>query len=526
MRFKSLKTGILINVAFLLFVAIALTDLVLLQITEQRMVEQRIGFAKKSIPVLADKDDKDGQNAGAFFRVGEKDLILAALITSQGRESEFLNDLPESLADEVYKFHDLTLRGEGARTRLKGTIWGIFWPRSRYAVISEPLSDLRGAVTAVVPLAPVYNTMRDVQQMAVFYLVINLLLLLSFGGWSLSRMLTRPINRLIRITDEYRANEAYDMFPERQDDEFSRLSGALNQMLRRIEADRDELRSSLDSLEESNRQLLTAQKEVVRAEKLASTGRLSAGLAHEIGNPIGIVLGYLGLLKSHFSSADDSAAMDYIERAEAEIQRVNTIIRQLLDFSRSRPADFAVLSVHELVEYTGKMLAQQPLFAGICIKFQLEAEDDGIYGDYDQLHQVMVNLMINAADSIKQSENDGNGFIRLVSCNIGYPECKSNSDSIRLLELKVIDNGTGIDERHLDKIFDPFFTTKEIGKGTGLGLSVSYMIIEQMGGEIDVNLPEDGGTEIIIKLPVAESSPENGNNKPGYEENYQNGSAQ
>lgn len=510
MRFKSLKTGILINVAFLLFVAIALTDLVLLQITEQMMVEQRIEFARKCIPEIADTAHTQKKDPGGIFRVGENDLISAALITSHGLKTEFLDDLPETMGDDFYRFHDFTLRGEGERTRFLGRVWGVFWPRSRYAVISEPLPDSGGAVTAAVSLEPVYRTMRDVQQMAVFYLVINLVVLLSFGGWRLSRMLTRPINKLIRITDEYRANEGSDLFPERQDDEFSRLSGALNQMLRRIEADRDELRSSLKSLEESNRQLKRAQKELVRAEKLASTGRLSAGLAHEIGNPVGIVLGYLGLLKSRFSSDKDNAALDYIERAEAEIQRVNTIIRRLLDFSRSRPADFSVLSLHEMVKYAGEMLAQQPLFSGISIEYQLDAEDDRVYGDYDQLHQVMVNLMINAADSIKQSDNAGRGVIRLVTRNNGNPAegCISEKS---ILELKVVDNGTGIDEENLDKIFDPFFTTKETGKGTGLGLSVSYMIIEQMGGQIDVNLPGAKGTEIVIRLPVAEESQKSGN---------------
>ncbi|MCF8024195.1 MAG: HAMP domain-containing protein [Desulfobacteraceae bacterium] len=502
MRFKSLRTGIFINLAFLLFFAIALTDLVLLQITEQRMVEDRIDAARKKIKAIDVVGDAAEQNSREFALVAKHGSISAALISIDGREPELFGKFPESHANEVYRFHDRVLVGRDSRLQLVGTSWGVFWPRNRYAVISEPLSGKRSAVTAVVPLAPVYRSMRDVQHMAVFYLLINLLLLLSFGGWRMSRKLTRPINRLIGITDEYRANEGFDMFPERRDDEFSRLSGALNQMVRRIEADRDQLRSSLESLEQSNRQLKAAQKEIVRAEKLASTGRLSAGLAHEIGNPIGIVLGYLGLLKSRSISPDDQVAMDYIERAEAEIQRVNTIIQQLLDFSRSRSADFSVLSVHELVKYAGEMLSQQPLFSGVRIGYTLEAEDDRIYGDSDHLHQVMVNLMINSADSIKQSHNADNGLIRLVTRTMD----NQSEEGGKRLELKVVDNGAGIDEQHMDKIFDPFFTTKETGKGTGLGLSVSYMIIEQMGGDIDVRLPEAGGTEIIIRLPVAEES--------------------
>ncbi|MBS3809202.1 MAG: HAMP domain-containing protein, partial [Desulfobacterales bacterium] len=335
------------------------------------------------------------------------------------------------------------------------------------------------------------------------YLVINLLVLLFFSAWRFSRMMTRPIQRLIRITDEYEASEDFEFFPEKQKDEFRRLSGSLNRMVRRIEADRDQLRESLDSLEKSNRQLKEAQNEIVRAEKLASIGRLSAGIAHEIGNPVGIVLGYLGLLKSRCLAPDDELGKDYIERAESEIQRVNTIIRQLLDFSRNRPSNYSVLSLHDLVREAGEMLSQQPMFSDIVLEYKFGAENDRVHADADQLHQVMVNLMINAADSIKQAESVGQGSIRLATRGIDSRQCRQAIDSKHgAIELKVIDNGTGIEDQYLDKIFDPFFTTKETGKGTGLGLSVSYMMIRQMGGGIDALPGQDGGTQIVIELPV------------------------
>lgn len=505
--FKSLRAGIFINFAFMLFLAIALTDLVLLQITEQRLVDNRIRSAVRIIPDVFGDVLRDSRISENSDRIAGSGLISGALITTDGLSGAHKGRLPESVSNRVYRLHEKAVRQGRAQTAFAGSVWGVFWPRDRYALVSQSLPGPEGTVTAVVPLSPVYDTIRDVQQMALFYLFINLLFILSLGGWRISRMVTRPINRLIRITDQYRSTEGIDLFPERQNDEFSRLSGALNQMLRRIEADRDELHSSLVSLEQTHRQLKAAQKEIVRAEKLASTGRLSAGLAHEIGNPIGIVLGYLGLLKNRVP-ADDRLAADYIERAEQEIQRVNNTIRQLLDFSRSRQPEFSVISVHELVKYAGGMLSQQPLFSGIKISYQLEAEVDRVYGDSDQLHQVLVNLMINAADSIKQSGNSQNGFIQLATSN-SEPGGRRATDAGKMIKLKVIDNGTGIDEQNLDKIFDPFFTTKETGKGTGLGLSVSYMIVEQMGGGITVDLPETGGTGFVIRLPVAENEGEN-----------------
>ena len=510
MGFKSLKTGIAINLAFFLFLAVFLTDLVVLQIMEHRLIDSRLDSARQWISNVAPGDMSTGSDVQApDLSVQTNDIISGAMISRKGKAPGLVGELPESLAGEIRNLHGRTVATGKARTRAVGKVWGVFRPQSRYTVISEPIPDGLGAVTAVVPLSPVYRMMRQTQHLAVFYLAINLLILLLLAGWRLSRMMTRPIQRLIRITDEYEASADFEFFPEKQKNEFSRLSGALNQMVRRIEADRDRLQASLDSLEQSNRQLKEAQDEIVRAEKLASVGRLSAGIAHEIGNPIGIVLGYLGLLKSRSIAPDDGLGQDYIQRAESEIQRVNTIIGQLLDFSRNRPSNDSVLSLHELVYEAGEMLSQQPLFSDITLKYEMAAENDRLHADANQLHQVMVNLMINAADSIKQAERGESGRIRLASRSLDRQQSKLSVDSeFGAIELKVIDNGTGIAEQYLDKIFDPFFTTKETGKGTGLGLSVSYMMIQQMGGSIDALPAANGGTEIVIQLPLCSASHE------------------
>ncbi len=525
MGFTSLKTGIVINLAFFLFLSIVLTDLVFLQIMEHRLIESRINSARQQISNVSASDASiTSAVKAADLSFNKDDIVSGALISKKGEAPHFVGKMPESLAEKIRGVHNRTLTTGNSRTLAAGRIWGVFWPQSRYTVISEPLPAAGGAVTAVVPLSPVYTVMRNSQRLAVIYLVINLLVLLFFSAWRFSRMMTRPIQRMIRITDEYEASEDFDFFPEKQEDEFRRLSGALSRMVRRIEADRDQLRESLDSLEKSNRQLKEAQNEIVRAEKLASIGRLSAGIAHEIGNPIGIVLGYLGLLKSRCLAPDDELGRDYIERAESEIQRVNTIIRQLLDFSRNRPSNYSVLSLHDLVREAGQMLSQQPMFSDIVFEYEFAAENDCVHADADQLHQVMVNLMINAADSIKQAESVGQGRIRLATRGIDSRQSGQAIDSKHgAIELKVIDNGTGIEEQYLDKIFDPFFTTKETGKGTGLGLSVSYMMIGQMGGGIDALPAKDGGTQIVIELPVCTDAGKSRDSAGNPNNNCQNG---
>jgi signal transduction histidine kinase len=275
-------------------------------------------------------------------------------------------------------------------------------------------------------------------------------------------------------------------------------------MLSRIEEDRVRLRHSLAGLEQANRELKSAQNEIIRAEKLASIGRMSANLAHEIGNPIGIVLGYLGLLKKRSADYKDQTAMDYINRAESEIQRVHEVVASLLDFSRRRESRKEIVDLHGLIREVGEMLSCQPMFSKISLKYSLNAYNDRIYADASGLYQVLVNLMINSADSISESANARSGEICLeTDCIRQLSSRLTMGLKHDFIEFKISDNGAGIKKEYADQIFDPFFTTKESGRGTGLGLSVSFMIIEQMGGEIDLAESKPGFTQMIVRIPLA-----------------------
>ena len=287
----------------------------------------------------------------------------------------------------------------------------------------------------------------------------------------------------------------------KEDNELHRLSGALNSMLRRISADKEKLRATVNSLESANLELKKAQKEIIRAEKLASVGRLSAGIAHEIGNPIGIVMGYLELLKQ--KDIPVAEKKEYIHRTEEEIERINTIIRQLLEISRPSTAGLKVLSIHDLIDDIAQVLNVQPLMSNIELECCLEAQNDKVLADANQLRQVFLNLIINAADAISSGGKSTNGKLTIRSSMI---EAKADrpEDARSLLKIMFIDNGPGISEENISNIFDPFFTTKEPGKGTGLGLSVSYMIVEGFGGQMSVDSKIGQGTTMTLRLPVFE----------------------
>jgi signal transduction histidine kinase len=255
----------------------------------------------------------------------------------------------------------------------------------------------------------------------------------------------------------------------------------------------------VSSLERANTELKKAQAEIVRAEKLASVGRLSAGIAHEIGNPIGIVAGYLELMKKN--DITDDERIEYLDRAENEIERISTIIRQLLDISRPSPDGSRMVSVHALIREMTSVLKMQPFTSHVRLSIDLSAPNDNVTADPNQLRQVFLNLIINAADAISSKGPDASGDL-IISTENATAAGRDCSDSTDWLHIHFRDNGIGIPEETQANIFDPFFTTKDPGKGTGLGLSVSFMIIGSAGGRMNVASEVEKGTMMTISLPL------------------------
>jgi len=279
-------------------------------------------------------------------------------------------------------------------------------------------------------------------------------------------------------------------------------------LLRRISADKQKLRATVASLETANAELRRAQSEIIRAEKLASVGRLSAGIAHEIGNPIGIVTGYLELLKQQEIS--EGERVEFLNRAQQEVERISTIIRQLLEISRPALGSCQPFSVHALIEDMVEGLNLQPFMSHIRLKSEFQAQADCAALDSNQLRQVFLNLIINAADAVSAKGTDARG--ELVIATENAPAAEASSGKTRnWLNIHFKDNGSGIPGQHLESIFDPFFTTKEPGKGTGLGLAVSFMIMESVGGTLRAESSVGEGTVMTVSLPVV---PEPEESKP------------
>lgn len=412
---------------------------------------------------------------------------------------------PDSPAEKKQAL-EIAARSLRLRTPSKvfgGETWGIFWKQHRNLFVAVPL-EIDGKVVGggclKFNLENFYRHWRQAQKVFFLYLLGNVLILTFLGVTLFSKLIFNPLQKLVLRANEFRSGGENSYFlQEGKKNEFGTLSTALNQMLRRISQDQDKLQETVQTLRKVNLEIQAAQNRLIQAEKFASVGQLAAGVAHEIGNPIGIVLGYLGLLRD--SAIPHEERLDFLERAEKEIHRVSVIIGQLLGHARENAAPLAPVGVHDIIREIVKVFNLQPLTADLAICLHLQARKDVIWADGEQLRQVILNLIKNAADSVFMSPFAAVGKITIRSSEVKKP-AKNDAANSDWLSVEIEDNGAGISEENLSKIFDPFFTTKEPGKGTGLGLVVSYQIVQNLGGEIRVESAAGQGARFELLLPL------------------------
>jgi len=238
-------------------------------------------------------------------------------------------------------------------------------------------------------------------------------------------------------------------------------------------------------VQERTRELREAQNQLIQSEKLASIGQLAAGVAHEINNPIGVMLGFTQVLLKRTSQ--DSPMFKPLSTIEREGLRCKKIVQGLLDFSHQSSPRPGRADINEIIEAAFDLVEHRAGNANVKTFKTFAPNLPQIVVDVNQLQQVFLNVLINAY----QAMPDG-GELRIVTKRVG--------DQIHAI---FEDTGIGIPSENLHRVFDPFFTTKEVGQGTGLGLSVSYGIVEQHGGTIEVKSDGQRGAVFTVKLPIS-----------------------
>ncbi len=511
MIFGSLKTKIAVNLAILLLLAMFLIDFIAVSTSQREIIRSEIARGELFIAVIQKSlkyfPENSQLNIQPDLMEGNKALLQEAdntsvFIVDKSGKQIYSHNSDNQKQTQIKGLIKTSISTGKKQNQLLGYTWGVFWKQKQNIMISAPVyfdDKVIAGIGIVLSLDRFYNGLRQSQQIVILYVLSNAILLTLFGLYRINKVAVKPIHKLVKRAEEY-GDDSQTVFKleKDDDDEFGQLSTALNRMLSRISDDKETLKDSLESLEKANLEIKKAQNDIIRAEKLASVGRLSAGIAHEIGNPIGIVLGYLGLLKQ--TTTTDDERKDYIDRAEGEINRINLIIRQLLDFSRSSKQEVKNISIHDIIDEVTNIIKVQPLINNINVTLMLDAEKDVVCADPNQLRQVLLNLILNAADAISSGEKHEDGEISIKTQTVLGND--PNDSKKYLLNIQVIDNGPGVSQKNIENIFDPFFTTKEPGKGTGLGLSVCFMIVEQIGGSISVQSTEGKGTTMTVNFPL------------------------
>jgi signal transduction histidine kinase len=227
------------------------------------------------------------------------------------------------------------------------------------------------------------------------------------------------------------------------------------------------------------------EQRLVQADKLSSIGLLAAGVAHEVNTPLAVISTYAQMLAKQV--AEDSQKSQILEKIAKQTFRASEIVNSLLNFSRTSSTSFGSVSVNKVIQETLSLLEHQLQKSGITIETHLDADLAAIHGNAGKLQQVFLNLFLNARDAMT-----GGGTLEIRSYSDGYSA-----------RIEVSDTGHGIAPENLHRIYDPFFTTKGAKKGTGLGLSVTYGIIQEHGGTIEVFNRRGGGATFRVELPVA-----------------------
>jgi signal transduction histidine kinase len=361
-------------------------------------------------------------------------------------------------------------------------------PALLVVVPGEPESARSGSSVAVVVGTDLASTpTTPLVRLVALYTGTVALALLVFAYFSMTRLVVQPIDALSsaarRVADGARKLDA----PRMGARELAELGASLTEMTAKLRADEESLRAKIAEVERYADDLAKAQERLVRSERLASVGRLSAGLAHEIGNPLAALLGFEELLLA--GGLDEADQRDFLLRMKRETERIHRILRDLLDFARpARPeaGPEPPGSLAEAVADASALMKPQKAFREVELAIEIEPDLPHVALSHQRAVQLLLNLLLNAADAAPPK--GGRVIVR----------AQRRGDRVRV---EVEDNGSGIAKEVAGSLFEPFVTTKPVGEGTGLGLAVCRGLVEAVGGSIAVEEADGGGARFVVDLP-------------------------
>lgn len=385
---------------------------------------------------------------------------------------------------------------------------------------------LDGKIVAVarfaMPLGDVSMSLSGTLNILYLYTLLDVLLVLTLGGFLMMVFIVRPLNELRRSTERIIHGDLDHPIVAKSQNEIGLLARDLETLRQTLEGKESTVQDQMRSLESLNKQLKRIRDQLIHTDRLAYIGRVAAGVAHEIGNPLGSIYGYLEILKT--SKDDPGVFSDVIERIEGEIGRIDRIVRELLDFSRPQKESSGPVDLFALVSECVEILKSQRVLDKVKVEIPFNPSNLTIYAEAGQIKQVFLNLMINAVDAMGGEGNVDVGIMHgtydkqsalmpllgfepeLDTGETAYTDIEKRgivfssripyTEGEKIVMVSIRDNGPGIDRKNLENIFESFFTTKEKSKGTGLGLSICQRIVESFGGVLRVQSRRNEGTVV------------------------------
>jgi len=540
------KPGLRWHIVFtLIFIMVStsfLIGLVVMGVTKKTIVNQKMDGAislrnafQNSVNALAYGDDD-------FYHNKEKNWQMQRLLTLFSLENGVENILIIDLFGKVIASSDPHLIGTSLHDRNLNEVIAagpasleLSQDRGTFKQTNKKLSFFSpfyfknhkvGAMRITLSLGKMQAVINKSYKLILAYIIFTATLVTFFGIFLFSRLIVRPIKKLVKTTEAIGEGDYDPNNFETSRNEIGQLSFAFSRMAERINEHQSRLRAQIESLEKLNRKLQQSQKELLAEEKLALVGKLAAGVAHEIGNPLSAILGYVSLLQTQENANQESA--DYLKRIEQELNRINKTIRELLDFSRLKKVEKTKVDIKQVIENSLALVKHQRKFQNIALTVHIEKDLWLVEGDEHQLQQVFLNVLLNAGEALGEKGKmtvladrvvwEGGSLVcvsssmpeDIFSCvpefGFGEKEVYLNDvlffENQPLVRILFADNGEGIEQKNLNKIFDPFFTTREPGKGTGLGLAICNRILESFGGGILVRSEVKKGSAFLLLLPA------------------------
>jgi len=362
-----------------------------------------------------------------------------------------------------------------------------------YITAYEPIRNINDEIIGILYVGMLERPYIDTTNRVIFgfsiiaiLCVIVLLVILVFS----TTRITNPLHKMVLATQKIAKGDLTHKLNVQSRDEIGALAQSFDRMTEELRVANLKLiewgKTLEKKVEERTEEIRKMQAHLVEQEKLASLGKLAAGIAHEINNPLGGILIYSHLLLE--DTKKKSPQYDNLKKIVKETSRCKDIVKGLLQFARPKDPEMIKTDINEILENSLSIMERQVLFQNINLERKYSTDLPKIVADSAQLQQVFMNIILNAAEAM-----DGNGTLTIKTCLQGDGEH---------ISIEFTDTGHGIKEEDKMRLFEPFFTTKEVGKGTGLGLAISYSIIQKHEGTIKVTSQEEKGSTFTVILPV------------------------